>query len=538
MARPKRKVMTLDCETDPFSHGDVPKPFIWDVYDGAKHWTFEHASDMLDWLTRQHAVVFAHNGGRFDYLQPGAFIDQLEDFQEVMVINGRLAKFTLGECEFRDSFCIYPQALDTYKKLEIDYGLFVPEKRKRHMAEITRYLHQDTESLHELVVAFREQYGDSLTLAGASMKTWEKMAKREAPESSLGFYNTVAPFYHGGRVDCFKLGIIKKPFRMVDINSAYPYAMTHKHPFSVEASVCCPKASAPIIPQSMYRVIAVSHGALPFINAQGSMCFPNDDEEREFFCGGWEIGTGLFTKTLTIKRVVERVDFAETVDFTDYIEHFYKLKSSAEKGSLEYLFAKLMMNANYGKWGANPQEYARYEVMHPKYHDAAVQDGYTFGGELGQWCLMKKSLTDDQMRFYNVATAASITSFVRAYLFQAIHAIREAGGEVLYCDTDSIAFSGSIPDGLTISKDLGDWSDEGEFDRGGIGGKKLYAFHKKGGTRNDFKMGCKGVDITAQDVLKVCKGQTVTYKRDAPTYSVKHEPRFCVRKVRMTGCDK
>ncbi len=524
----------IDCETDPFSHGDVPLPFLWDAYDGKTHTTMDDTADFLHWLCSQRALAFAHNGGRFDFLQPG-FVDSLEDFQEVMIINGRLAKFTLGECEFRDSYCIYPQSLETYKKMEIDYGLFVPSKRKKHMELITKYLHSDTENLRELVVAFRDQYGDSLTLPGAAMKTWEAMAKREAPKSTVGFYNEIAPFYHGGRVECFRHGIIREEFRMVDINSAYPFAMMHDHPISTETEHVKPSRTAPIKLQSTYHIRGVSLGALPFIDQAGSMSFPADGQQREFKCGGWEVAAALATHSLTISEVIERIDFAETINFAGYVNHFYELKSLSEKGSLEYLFAKIMMNALYGKFGANPQEYEKFTVMRPCFHDAAVQDGYAFSGELGQWLLMSRELEEEQMRFYNVATAASITSFVRAYLWKALHAIKQAGGTPFYCDTDSIAFAGKIPEELGLSKKLGDWSDEGAFDHGGIGGKKLYAFHEKGGGRNDFKMGCKGVDITAQDVLKVCKGKTVLYKREAPTYSVNREPTFVQRRVRMTN---
>ena len=36
----KRKLIAIDCETDPFKAGRVPEPFIWGMYDGNefKNW--------------------------------------------------------------------------------------------------------------------------------------------------------------------------------------------------------------------------------------------------------------------------------------------------------------------------------------------------------------------------------------------------------------------------------------------------------------------------------------------------------------------
>lgn len=550
MGKP-RQLAVIDCETDPFAFGRVPKPFLWDVYDGVTHYTFTEVCDVVHFLLDKHWTVYAHNGGRFDYCMPG-FLDELEPFAKVMMINGRLARFTLGDCEFRDSYSILPVPLSAYKKDDIDYALFEPTRRRHHMDAITRYLHGDTEYLYQLVSAFRQNYGAGLTLAGTAMKVWQERARVEAPQSTKGFYKQVEPFYHGGRVECFRLGMINEPFRMIDINSAYPYAMLHEHPISTEVEEVYPDVQDAIIPQSLYQVDFRANGSLPCTDELGSLSFPSDGKEYTSHCTGWEVQAARDTGACIV-RIKRRLDFDKTINFSKYIHHFYDLKKEAakvSKNSPDYIFAKLFMNSLYGKFGANPEEYSNFEVMEPKYHDAACAEGYVCKGELGKWIVMGQDLLPEQERYYNVATAASITGFVRAYLWKALSAIRRATGTPFYCDTDSITFGGMLPSReVACGSDLGQWSEEGHFDRGGIGGKKLYAFHKTG-TRNEWKQGCKGVRITPQDILKVCAGKTVTYKRDAPTLGVGKERQagetnesylkrmFCVRKVRMTGKTK
>lgn len=531
-----RPIATLDAETDPFVHGRLPEAFLWDIFDGSVHYTFEHVSDVIHFLRDKRWIVYAHNGGKFDYHMSG-FLAELEPFDPIMLINGRLAKFTIGDCEFRDSYNILPVPLSAYKKDSIDYAWFEKGVRAQHMDAIRAYLHKDTEYLFTLVSSFRAAYGGGLTLAGSAMNVWKEKAKREPPRSSRGFYNAISGFYYGGRVDTFRAGLIKTRFTLCDINSAYPFAMLHQHPISTQTAACIPELGAPIIPQSMYSIRAVSHGALP-IRTKTGIAFPVSDEARDFQVTGWEVQAGLDTGSIRLEAIHCRIDFDETINFSAYINHFYEMKKAAKKDSPEYIFAKLFMNSLYGKYGANPENYSNFTVCEPRFVAAAMEDGYEFAGELGQWAVLKSALEDAQLRYYNVATAASITGFVRAYLWRHICSIRKAGGEVLYCDTDSLAFTGRVPSDFRIDKELGGWSIEGTFDHGGIAGKKLYAFHNAQGKQagdKEWKCGCKGVRITPHEILAVCQGKTVTYKRDAPSYGYGKKPSFVTRRVRMTG---
>ena len=236
-------------------------------------------------------------------------------------------------------------------------------------------------------------------------------------------------------------------------------------------------------------------------------------------------------------EIEEAIFFDELTDFSDYINAFYEEKVRAKEtgDTAGYWFAKLFMNSLYGKFGANPEEYKNYKVADYWMLDEKGQaDEWTFAGEWGEQCLISKPQDDEARRYYNIATAASITGFVRAMLWQAITRCRGA----VYCDTDSIA--ARDVSGLPYGDKLGEWELEGRYDYAAIGGRKLYAMRriepdpKKDGDAAWWKIACKGVKLTPQQIARVARGEVVTYEPMAPVYSVHTAPRFINRAVSMT----
>lgn len=161
------------------------------------------------------------------------------------------------------------------------------------------------------------------------------------------------------------------------------------------------------------------------------------------------------------------------------------------------------------------------------------ENEYELSGELGPWLLAERELTDDEMRYYNVATAASITGFVRAFLWRSICAC--GIGTVLYCDTDSIATT-DTGNALDTGKELGKWKWEGDFDRAGIGGKKLYIFRgkKSKSGKREYKTASKGVKLTNSQLWAVARGATIKHTPESPSFSVHSKPRFVARRISIT----
>lgn len=537
MSNAKRIIAVADCETDPFKWGRVPHPFVWGYYDGRSYYQFKSTEEFVKFLREQPVVCFAHNGGRFDwhYLLP-----YLEPYSDVMLINGRIAKVMLGMSELRDSYSILPIPLKAYKKDEIDYAVMEADVRYKpdNWELISKYLRSDCVYLHELVSGFVAKFGLQITQASAAMSQWKKISEEPLPRSDKEFYEFLSPYYYGGRVECFESGIIEKDFSVYDINSAYPEAMQHLHPYRVNFS----SVDAYVAGADFYRVRCVSKGAFPYRglgnpNEFAGLRFPCDDEEREYTITGWEYNAAKETKTIHSVTVLESIIFDAHTTFKDYIQHFYDMRMECKRNGDEAgsLFAKLLMNSLYGKFAANPDNYKQNMIVPMDLIAGLAGAGWEFCGELGPWALAQQPLEESQERYYNVATGASITGFVRAKLWRAIASSKG----VIYCDTDSIAVcrKGSA---VTLGDRLGEWKHEGDFDKAGIAGKKLYVFRGKPDSKKhrQYKAASKGARLTHKEIWQVAAGKQVTFYNEVPTFSAVKAPHFVKRKIRYTAAKR
>jgi len=528
--KPKgRKYATFDCETDPFKFGRIPEPFIWGFYDEDGFKYFYETNDFIDFIKEYDGIIYAHNGGKFDFY---FLFEGLDPQDTIMIINGRIAKMKIGKCELRDSFLLLPVPLATYQKDKIDYALFEKNKRKKHLVEIVEYLKGDVKYLYDILKANFDDYGQKLTLASSAFDFWNKEfnVNKKKPSSGRAFYEHFSEYYYGGRVQCFEKGLIERDFEAYDINSAYPYAMQFEHPCGNAYSVSkkLPKDKDEFN-RCFIKFWGVSRGVLPYRD-KNTLTFPNDSEPRLYHATGWEMALGLEKNLIDIIKI-ERVQiFEETISFKNYVDHFFKMKSEyKDKDPARYLLTKLYLNSLYGKFGQSSIKHRNYELIDPQFIEEYLtyeEHDYAFEGELGAHALVSEPIEEKHMRFYNVTTASSITGFVRAYLYSHILECETP----IYCDTDSIAFSGKS--NFKVGTKLGEWEKEGDFVRGAIGGKKLYAFKYK--NQQKYKLSSKGVKLNEKEIFSIAKGNTILYKNIAPTFSIKNEPKFLTRNVKLT----
>lgn len=551
----KRGFAVADCETDPFKIGRIPKPFVWGYYDGREFRLFHSTREFVRFVKTQNVICYAHNGGKYDW---HFLLPELSEYSDIQIINGRIARVMLGAAELRDSYNILPVPLRAYKKDDIDYAMM--EKTERHKpkiwAKIIKYLRSDCVYLYELIERFIAMYGVQITQASAAMGQWKAISQKELPNSTAEFYEQISPYYYGGRVECFESGIIEAEFSVYDINSAYPRAMLTDHPYSTNyVTVDGYEKEA-----DFYRVKGVSSGAFPF-RGEGNphqfsgLRFPNDDSERVYTVTAWEYDAAIRTRTVARAKVLESLVFGAHTDFANYINHFYRMRLDANKrgDKAESLFAKLLMNSLYGKFAANPDNYKDYMIVPMDVIGGLHDAGWQFAGELGPWGLAQAPLQESQMRYYNVATGASITGYVRAMLWEAICSSKG----VLYCDTDSIAVrkKGSR---VILGEKLGQWKYEGSFDKAGIAGKKLYIFRKILDAKSEcgscdrkgkkaierchseicpgkHKRASKGARLTDAELWEVAAGGFIRFTPDVPTFSVTKAPRFTSRDIKFTA---
>ena len=413
--------------------------------------------------------------------------------------------------------------------------------RADYMPEIRKYLESDCVNLWNMVNGFVTEYGLHITQASAAMHFWRNRLKNKVPRSGPEHYDTFKKFYFGGRVQCFEYGDLSGDFISVDINSAYPFAMLSPHPYSLEyeQKPGKPRKATDKWGPMFFTVECTARGCFPYRGTNKNLYFPADDETRIYFVTGWELLAAIETKTIDDMIILEHYEFAQTQDFAEYVNHFWNLrqtfKADGDKGGEFY--CKIFLNALYGKFGMDIRKHKIYTLKHrseiPRLI-AEMQDGERIQ-DFREWAILAENAGTGRKRFYNLATSASITGFVRAMLWRAICGATRP----VYCDTDSITAEAFGRD-VNFSNELGDWGIEYEYDRVAICGKKLYAMHKRGKAQNklSWKVASKGARLTYKELIKIAAGKIIKYKNIVPTFSMsKANPTFVERDIKSTASD-
>lgn len=527
------RIAVLDLETDPFEHGRLIKPFVAGFYQGDTFTSF-WSNDCVNRLVKMLAdspepyTIYAHNGGRFDFFY---FLEHIE--RELRIVNGRIIQAWIGQHELRDSFAIMPFALETYHKTPIDYDKFKPAVRNEHRQEIVSYLRDDCVDLYTLVTTFIQEFGNALTIGGASMK---QLKKFHSFASGNEVYDAKfrKDFYFGGRNQVFQAGIINKPIKVYDVNSMYPYAMRNfLHPVSTGIHV----SSSIDSKTAFISVEGRNYGAFPTRKKNNSLDFTHD--YGTFNTTIHEFEAALETGTFKPKRILKTYGFTRRESFQEFVDHFYNARNKARAAGdkIRTLFYKFVLNSGYGKFAQNPENYSDWYITEmgefpTDWHDCSksCQDpcrsrwtpAFISGNDYIIWSKPLK-----EHNYYNIATGASITGAARAMLLRGIAAAKNP----YYCDTDSIVCSDLV--GVSVSdSDLGSWKLECTGTRAAICGKKLYAIWDG---EIGVKKAHKGARLTFDDILKVAKGGEVEACNPVPTFKWDGSHSFQKRLIRSTA---
>jgi hypothetical protein len=538
-----KNIAVIDFETDPFERLKVPEAFACGWFDGKEYhqiWS-DKQRDVLLWALKKcknfDGIIYAHNGGKFDFLEYLFAVGGKVLIGESVEMRGsRIVRVKFGKAELRDSYAILPAPLKSYDKGDIDYKLFKRGIRDKHRIKICKYMRRDCMSLHALVLQFIGIHGlVPLTAAAAGMRHLKSLGYKV---DSLGvdLDAKFRKFYYGGRCQARKKGIFHGHFYVYDIKSAYPYAMLKQHAFGREFDfIVRPRK---VLPQDfvMFRG-SVKDGVFPERTKAG-LFFRKG--KGDYFVTGWEYLEAKRQKL--IKGVVVYVERARVLsDFGRYVNYWFAVKEEAErKGDRAgRLIAKIMLNAVYGKFAQRPDKHREFLIVNA---DAENPEQYGYEEEyvneergFAVWSTKSKR----PPTYYNVATAGSITGFVRSMLI---------GTTSYYVDTD-----GQITDRkISTRKGIGGWSLEVEGDKLLIARKKLYALRlfkrycsseKEAKTKNYYwdkktkrawKMATKGAKLNPSEMEEVCNGKTVTYRREAPTFSLTRGTSFLTRNIKMS----
>lgn len=567
-----KPIYTFDIETDPFSYGAVIKPFACGLYDGSKFvstWGVSCIADMKDILDElPPGIVYAHNGGDFDMF---FCMNWFTNEDDMLIVNNRIVKANLTRKyvkdtphEFRDSYAIMPFALKKYKKDTVDYRTFERKNRNKHKKEILKYLQGDCVYLHELCIDFWNKFGDNLTIGSTSMKQLRKLHKFETLDNKEDA-RIRAPYFYGGRVQCFERGIIKptagNKLVAYDLNQCYPYVMRNMlHPVSKPLN----HVKRLEITNKTYfvTVLGRNHNAFP-IRTDDGLRF--NKKHGVFSVSIHEYNAAVETGMFECEDVLECIDFEQATTFDKFVDKYHKLRKQAQESKDERgaLFYKFVCNSAYGKFAQNPDNYYNFKLtdfytnLNP---DIKNNDTGWFICTYNEWaqCLMWKNRAQMDFR-YNVATGASITGAARSLLIRAIAKAQRP----IYCDTDSLICE-SLGDSTMIdSTRLGYWKVEAIGNLLAIGGRKMYALFSEtcpqcNGTQQEWNSKCsdkdkrhayhsnggcikdahKGALLSPQEIVKVANGNTITWQKQAPSFNLLNQTAsYIERDITMTTTD-
>lgn len=539
---------TADLETDPFKAGRRVKAFASAVHDGKTtvlFWGVDCIQKLLTFLRDKDGICFLHNGGRFDIHHLLKFMQTRDIDPTPRLIGGRVVSLRWRGIDFRDSYALVPKPLKSWQKDDIKIWKLNTQHRQKYREEICSYLRGDVRFLHEMMSEMLTRYAPKgpvpLTLAGLTFKIMEKDFGIKIVHTPRSFDRKMRPYYFGGRVQFWRLGRIVGNMSIVDINSAYPRAMTEKHFWGAGMKISAGKGK--IDPHSFYRIeTEKALGYFPLRTRDG-LEFPIG--AGDFRVTGWELQTfpGKY-------KILTRICPKKLVTFKAYTLHFYGLKEHATDKAERY-FAKIILNSFYGKLAQNDANYK--ETLIREYRDWPKGKGWELVAddkESGR-SIFQKPAPKIQDPFC-VATGASITGWVRAELSRVI----AKNPDVVYCDTDSLIAPRPVI-GCDIGSGLGQWKLEMHCDVIWVAGKKLYAahnaefeWHKSKPSRTGWihvpgmgwtsaspeawKCAAKGVRLPIKDIIAIAEGHTRTYSQSAPSYSLGREEKFIRRTIRRS----
>lgn len=526
----RAKIAVFDFETDPFSNGRVPEPFACGYYDGETYkafWGDDVIPQFMSFLDDQPKLtLFAHNGGKFDFYflyREGLLTNPIK------IMDGRITKAGLSKHTLRDSYKNVPIPLALFNKDSIDYAKMEKDVREDNKDEILSYMRTDVLSTYDLVTKFYTDFPGKHTMGSASMGALKELHPYgKLNETADGM---IRPYYTGGMVRAIKPGIHEGNYTYVDVNSMYPYVMKrYKHPIGTNPLRQYPTMETlqGLIDEGIpffADVDATCGGWLPFRTKEG-LTYPKG--RRRYHTTSHELKVCLERDLIKIHKIHDIMTSTENGSFGDFVDKYMSEKVDAKKRGDKWdeVRSKLILNSCYGKFGQNPENYFEYKIV--------IYDGANtvFPDEKQGWVLdlMVNNSMEIWKRpspsrdYYNVGIAASITGAARSVL---IEALNDVVGP-MYCDTDSIICED--PGTLPLDKfKLGSWDVEAEGDMVAIHSPKTYVMYNNG---EEVKLSAKGFRLTGEDIMHVCRGGTVKWKNDSPTFSLEKGPYFIERILR------
>lgn len=467
------KIFTLDIETD--SNGELVDIGF---YDGERIKYFQDWGKFVDHLDElsDYSLIYAHNGGGFDYVNMLAYLFRNGVKFEAMLKQSKIFCFWLLDkphIRFNDSYNIFVSPLDKVaksfseiEKIEIDESNYSDMRsfKQRERDLYYRYLERDCVALYQAIIKFKSlvneiyDIGDlPLSIGGISMRLFiKKFLSEKIITPSLTEKNFTFKAYVGGR--CEYLGFGQRDesgyyhnVNGYDFNSHYPAQMIALD-FPIRRGVYV----SDFVRGRKGKILSGVYTA-KFDQRNGRIPLLQTVDGEYDFCG---YGVYTHLELNEIERLGGKIEcsggyyYSETAPiFEDFVKYFYEKKAEAvsNNDTARTIVYKWILNNLYGKFGQRDT----VESLIVLNNDEAA-DTLRKGHEINEFYRL-----DDYNAFYDIKSEKqcytsfpAIACFITANARIVLNRFLEACENPLYCDTDSIHCQDEIPSKF-IGDDLG-----------------------------------------------------------------------------------
>lgn len=547
------KIITLDTETYNGLLGDLKRIAI---YDGNKvHYGYSFADIepiLLNYSMIYDVHIYIHNA-EFDIRKIAElFNGDHIIWNKSLFINGKVTTLKCEKYTIHDSFKILPNSLKDLsgkKGFNVEHGKLdlwdaVQETYPNEYTDAVdfldrcdiddhlflEYLGYDVISLYEVLETlidiagltvdefvkcvstaslsryiFKHGYKGKPFKNDGNAKTDYEMLCTYKWDNDIDTEEFIRMSYCGGRVEVFK-PILGQQGYHYDVNSLYPYVMRDMPEYPIGKPQYTEK---PELAEHYYTNWKQNRIGLGFVNCRvyipmqhipplpvkmGKLCFPCGE-----VYGTWTYEELEYAETecgVVIKEYYCACHFEQTYPvFKNFIGTFYHLKEEAtEHGNIALrTLAKLLMNVGYGYTGMTRDKTTLDDFKNISKYDHIIFADADMG--------FIEVPADVKAEYIQVQVASYVTSRARLVLLKALKGVERCGGEVYYCDTDSVVSSIPFDESIVHPSHLGFWDCENKPTRGIFLKPKVYTetIEKDGKQKDNIKF--KSVSKDTQKTL-------------------------------------
>lgn len=426
-------------------------------YDGYKYTfcpTIDALFDCIVHKRNRNRVIFAHNGGRFDFLFLMQYLKDVRNVECRFVTQGprvtalKIAHGKRGWITLQDSYTLLAYSLDELCKvfkpstLKLTGAIdFEKERVCKDNPLHRQYLQADCIALHEIMASYRQlpfvkDVGLKLTRSSVGLSAWRTTMKEPIKVTPERVQRFVRDAYAGGRCEIFRQHLFDGV--SVDVTSLYPAMMLE--PLPVEHL-----GDAKDIDDFGFHdvTVEVPDCYIPILwkKINGKLIFPTGIFRGKYFSREIRMAVAQGARILKYHRGIR---FTESRDiFREYVQGCFKLRQENPYPHPLNILGKDLANHCYGKTAereeknslikldlTNPASWPKeFTVFHS---DRMFQrTGYV---------QVKKSRRSPHMLCH---IAAAVTAHGRCHMAETIYLPHQA--TLAYTDTDSGKLRSDIP---------------------------------------------------------------------------------------------